>query len=276
MAVSFKIIDESFDSKQTESYRLLLQVKADSLAFSVFYPYKNKFIVLAEDFFNGRSLLEVLHSHPELQTSYKEVKASLVTTQNCFTILPNALFDSQETKHYLQLSNTLPAEWQLMHNPLRFSQAVCAYAAPKSWISDLNALFPKVRIYHHSTTFIDGLIFQYLNLSGKNAYVNMVENYFELVILENGRLLFYNKFPIQSINDLIYYTLFGFEQLNMRPDASSMWVFGNIDEDDVALLKKYIPNALNGNTSPTVDFSKHFNEDLRRQYYNLFSLQLCE
>lgn len=276
MSTAFKHIDDSFDSKQTESYRLLLHIGAGRLAFSVFYPFKNKFILLAQSTFSEDSLGAAMALHPELYLPYKEVKISIGTAQNCFTLVPQPLFTEDSAAHYLHLHYPISRDWEVLHNPIRFSQAMGVYAAPKNWMSDLRKLFPTARFYHQASSFIDGLIFQFRSLSGKNAFINIQDNAMELVILDNGKLLFYNRFQVKTIADSLYYLLFSFEQTKTIADTARLYVYGSYTTEDIALLKKYISHTEVGNTPTTIDFSKSFDDTARRHYFSLFSLQLCE
>ncbi len=271
-----KLIDEGFDSKHAESYRLLVQIKPNSFAFTVFHPSKNTFLLLADHVFDGQLSVDLFDNYPELRLPYMGVKVSVETTTTCFTLIPELLFDSNELKTYLSVGNTLPTDATLLHNTLRFSQAVCAYSIPESVKNTIDTVFPKASLYHHGTAFIDGLLFQHRNLSGKNAFINYTDNSFELVIVEDNRLQLYNRFAVQSVTDLLYYTLFALEQLQTPPETTGLILYGTIGNSELELVKKYIPNSSLGNTVPTVTFSKKMDDTTKREFYSLFSLQLCE
>lgn len=76
-------------------------------------------------------------------------------------------------------------------------------------------------------------------------FVNVYQNNFQLIVIENNQLLLSNHFNYQSKEDFAYYVLFVAEQLKMDANSFVLTLYGNIKEkDDVyQILYKYVRNV---------------------------------
>jgi hypothetical protein len=83
------------------------------------------------------------------------------------------------------------------------------------------------------------------NKEEKLAFVHIQKEHFELVIVKNQELLFFNSFQYTTPEDFIYYLLFTCEQLQLNPETVNVHLLGSCTEDD-AIYKmafKYIRNC---------------------------------
>ena len=70
----------------------------------------------------------------------------------------------------------------------------------------------------------------------------MGRDHFEIVVIENGQLMFYNSFVYQTKEDLIYFILFTVEQLKLDPETIPITLIGDLTKDDerYEIIYKYI------------------------------------
>ena len=82
--------------------------------------------------------------------------------------------------------------------------------------SIIDSFFPTAN-YHAQES---NLINQYSQLqnSETKAYINISTSNMLMTILKSGKLLFNNSFVFSTKEDLLYYTLFCFEQLKLSAD----------------------------------------------------------
>jgi hypothetical protein len=76
-------------------------------------------------------------------------------------------------------------------------------------------------------------------------FVHMNENHFEIIVVQNQKLLLFNSFEYKTPEDFIYYILFTAEQLQLNPENFNLELLGNIQEDDVyyKIAYQYIRNV---------------------------------
>jgi hypothetical protein len=106
------------------------------------------------------------------------------------------------------------------------------------------------------------------NNDEKQVYVHFSKNKFEIVVVQNQKLLLYNSFDFVIPEDFIYYLLFTTEQLNLNPEHFKVQLLGLISDDSelFEIANKYIRNVslldvsnnANKNGLSKVDNLKHF------------------
>jgi hypothetical protein len=74
--------------------------------------------------------------------------------------------------------------------------------------------------------------------------VHFSEGHFEIIVIQNQKLLLFNSFDYQTPEDFIYYVLFTAEQLSLNPENFPLELIGNIDSEIFfKIAYKYIRNV---------------------------------
>jgi len=97
-------------------------------------------------------------------------------------------------------------------------------------------------------------------------YVNISHSIFDIVVIEDAKLLFYNIFEYQTKEDFIYYVLFTLEQLELNPEETIISLLGDIDKESslFKVLYTYVRNICFLNSKNTIfndqtEIAKHSN-----------------
>jgi hypothetical protein len=103
-------------------------------------------------------------------------------------------------------------------------------------------LFGEFTFKHFSTILIEEVLKAEKNSENPKMYVNVCNNFFEVITVEKGRLKFYNTFDFYTKEDFIYYILFSAEQIGLNPESFELIFLGNIDSKDelFTIAYKYI------------------------------------
>jgi len=110
-----------------------------------------------------------------------------------------------------------------------------------------NFLFEKFGSYeykHSSTVLIESLLKETHNSDATHFYVNVENDIFQILILKNKKVTFFNTFGFKTREDFIYYILFVIEQLQMNPEEIKLTFLGDIDKESelYEIAYKYIKN----------------------------------
>ena len=75
-------------------------------------------------------------------------------------------------------------------------------------------------------------------------YVNVSKRSFDIVVLENKKLIFSNIFSYETKEDFIYYILFTAEQIKLDTAVYTLYFLGEINTDSeiYKMAYKYIKN----------------------------------
>ena len=190
------------------------------------------------------SKIEELFSQDSILNQEFE-KVTIIHQNNLSTLVPATLFKEEELKLYLDYNiKTLSNDFIAFDNlsQLEIKNVYIPY------ININNFFFQKFGEFeykHHSTVLIDKLILHAKNNTEKQFFVNVTASNFDIVVIENSKLLFYNLFSFNTKEDFIYYILFTAEQLKLNPEEFLLSFIGDIEKDSeiYKITYQYVRNV---------------------------------
>lgn len=276
----YPYIQESINlnSKNTDNYIMTIQHSLDGLSFVVFDTAENKFIALkhyhtTEKNISLETLLLELQEKESL--NFDEFKnVNILIDNNNNTFVPKDYFQEETKEDYMSLlnikhSNNISTDDIAEHN------IVNVY----SYDDKLNFLNNNIKVYHSSSILIKKLLKEF---SGRNpetrAFVNVKNNSYELIIINNDKLVFHNYFNFNTKEDFLYFILFTFDQLNIDNESIPLYFMGFIEEKStlVELCSRYIRNIRFFNRDNDFSYINELNSVPYYYYYTLYSFISCE
>ena len=102
---------------------------------------------------------------------------------------------------------------------------------------------------HYSTILVSEILKQEKHNQEPSLYIHINDLQFDLIIVKNSKLLFYNSFEYTTNKDFIYYILFTIEQLSLNPETLNTVLLGKVVKDDelYSIAYKYIRHVSFGN-----------------------------
>ncbi len=282
--VNFEIVENNFVKKYTDTYDLSILVGMDRFSFLVSDPQQNILLLRSHPFLPevknlgqlSNQLKEIYINDDLLKQSYGSVRIGLVNQKN--TLIPSDLFVADQKEVYLK--NMLPAlkEDTVFADDLRPLGMVNVYAANTFFVDQLSGYFPNAKINHASASLILGHRKIAENRTGRQICLNVRQGLLQISLFDNKELLFYNSFLYESSQDFIYYVMLVFDQFKLKPEGNTVHISGQIikDSEIYHLLFRYIRHL---EMMPVPDYYKlgTKGKDIRDyQYFDLFSLKLCE
>jgi len=277
--------DRALIKEASENYRLSIRISPDGFSFCIFDNPRNKFAAVADwDFqgvFNNISLKNLLKEFiPQqewLQLKYEKI---LIIVENQYaTIIPKALYLKNQRREYLKLNFNIIENDIVKCDVIGLIEAVNIFSIPNSLFSTIVDNFPEATIHHHSSALIQTLLLMNKNKSSETeVFVNIRKGNFDIVIIKNNTLLFYNSFPYNCKEDFIYYLIFVLEQLKQNPEETQVTLIGNISKisNVYEIAYKYVRRIGFGNRNNSFDYSYIFDEFPPHFYFNLLHSTHCE
>lgn len=273
------LVDDLFDGRQAKGYRLAIQLGTDGLTAAVWDDVYNKALALErfafQKAFNINALLALTSSTIKQSSilSYPYKKVSLAVVNNKSTLVPNALFDANEKEALLKFNHPLEDGEVIAIDKLPNLDATTIYALPKAIEQQFKELYTQLNITHYSSPLIENVLLANKNTDGVSVVVNVRSGGFEVLVVNSGKLMFYNTFSYQTPEDFIYYLLFVFEQLKLNPETVQVKLLGELEKNSAVyqLLYKYIRNIKFGDRPDNFDYSFKITALPKQYYYSLFS-----
>lgn len=231
--------------------KLSVQVSLNGFSFAVCDTLTNRIVQIEEidfsDFPKTNKIEEhywkAFLEHRALTTTYDEVV--VLHDNNLNTFVPRAFFDEAFAGSYLQY-NTKVFETDFFATDImenyEMNNVYIPYVNINNYLIDQFGPFE----YRHTNSI---LVAKLLDLSGnievKQVFAHFCKNTFEIIIVQNRKLVLFNSFEYQTPADFIYYLLFTAEQLQLNPEYFKLQLLGDISEDSelFRMAYKYVRNV---------------------------------
>ena len=187
-------------------------------------------------------LIEVFNKNYELIQKYDDVV--IIHSNNLCTFVPTELFDEDYLASYLQYKTKVFETDFFAFDELpkyHMNAVYIPYINMNNFFIDYYGSFT---YQHASSILVSKLLENSFDVEQKIMYVHVAENHFEIIIIQNQKLILYNSFDYKNAEDFIYYILFAAEQMQLNPDNLQLQLLGFIDEssDLFQICYKYIRN----------------------------------
>ncbi len=183
----------------------------------------------------------IYEQETELQESMHEVV--LLFNNPLFSLVPNDLFTEDNAASYLKFNTRILKTDFIAFDKLE-RDIVIVYIPYTNIINYFFDKYGEFEYKHSLSVLIESLLAQPGNSKGPTVYLHTHSNNYQIVVIENGKLLFANSFEYDTKEDFLYYLLFTAEQLNLDPQVFDLILLGDIDQDspEYKLAWEYIRN----------------------------------
>ena len=169
----------------------------DGLSFVIFDTAENKFVALKHYHISEKNIpLETLLIELQEKESWNldEFKnVNIVIDNNFNTFVPKDYFQEESKDSYLSLLN--------IKNPNILTDDISEHKIVNVYSSQdkLDFLNNNVKIYHSSSILVKKLMKEFSDRNPETrAFVNVKNNSYELIILNNDKLIFHNYFNFST------------------------------------------------------------------------------
>tara|TARA_B110000967_G_scaffold205531_1_gene250271 strand:- start:614 stop:1432 length:819 start_codon:yes stop_codon:yes gene_type:complete len=207
-------------------------------------------------------LQEIFKTEKSLQEDFESV--TVIHQNNLSTLVPNKYFKEDALKNYLKYSVKTIATDLIVYDELECIDTKNVYIPFVNINNFLFQNFGEFEYKHHSSILLEKLFLQ--PNASLHFYVNISHSIFDIVVIEDAKLLFYNIFEYQTKEDFIYYVLFTLEQLELNPEETFISLLGDIDKESslFKVLYTYVRNICFLNSKNTIfndqtEIAKHSN-----------------
>jgi hypothetical protein len=260
--------DESFDEKDLQNYDLTFEMGDKTFGYSIRDVEKNKFIAIG--FFRNH-LADVANSLSWLSGPFHDVKGIIGNSR--FTLIPEALFVETGKESYFNFLHERESGEAVFSDRIEHLGIYTVYGISGHCRKDLERVFPKAALYHISGVLIGNIWRNVKNMTGRKVFLNLREGQFDLLVFEGNQLKYCNAFHFHTPEDIAYYVIFVFEQLNLNPEETGLALLGNVERFSPVfdLLFRYIRNIEFVTRNEGSGYSYLFNDVPGHFYYTLLN-----
>ncbi len=275
-SVKTELIDPSIENTQPEHCNLSILFQKDGLVFSILRNDLGKYIVLGEYEASGeiKDLPGLFSFTEQLQGPFAEVHLGYYTPK--FTLIPQSLYNADDKAAYAQFQFEVDESEEIKHDVLSTHGLVVLYAMKKDVSQLLEELFEFSKPRHAATYTISYYLDQYKNKPGEHVHVQLWRRHLEVIAIKNGKLQVCSSFDFQTNEDVLYFILNIYEQLDFNPEVVPVKLSGEILKGTELwqLLERYIRFVeLEGR--PNGQYSHEFKNVPTHRYNRVFQAAQC-
>jgi hypothetical protein len=258
--------------------KLSIQVSLTGLSFCCFDTLNNTVTSFNEvhfDTFHKATKIEDLFAdafrdHPELKDSYDEIL--VIHNNNLSTFVPEPLFDENFLGSYLQYNTKVFETDFFAFDEIPNYQMNTVYIPYVNINNFFIDQFGSFDYKHANSILVSKLLVASKNKDDKKMFVHINTGHFEIIVVQNQKLLLFNSFDYNTPEDFLYYILFTAEQLNLNPENFPLELIGNIDteSDYFKIAYKYIRNVSLLDVED-LRWNNYFSEAENRNHFILFN-----
>jgi hypothetical protein len=260
--------DESFDPARVPGCDLLFEAGERTFGYSIRDAERNRFVALG--YFRNPAA-DVVKAFPWLAGPFRKTSGIIANTR--FTLIPEALFAENEKDHYFNFLHEREPGDAVASDRLEHLGLFSVYGISGTMNKELDQAFPGATLNHVSTVLIRNIWMHVKNRPGSRVFLNLREGQFDLLAFEGNQLKYCNAFHFLTAEDIAYYIIFVFEQLNLNPEEINLSLLGNIDKFSPVfeLLFRYIRNIDFLGRKEDSGYSYFFNDVPAHLYYTLLT-----
>lgn len=213
---------------------------------------------------------DAFRNHPELNETYDEVL--VIHNNNLSTFVPAPLFDENYLGSYLQYNTKVFETDFFAFDEISNYQINAVYIPYVNMNNFFIDQFGTFDYKHANSILVTKLLDASKNKDDKKMMVHFSQGHFEIIVIQNQKLLFFNSFEYQTPEDFIYYILFTAEQLKLNPENFPLELIGNIttESDFYTIAYKYIRNVSLIDVED-LRWNNYFSEAENRNHFILFN-----
>lgn len=226
--------------------RMSIQINLDGLSFCIFnptlgciesiynLPLKNTLPAVIQE-----EIRSFLRSEKELRQDFDTIK--VIHNNPLFAFVPKELFNTSDLAQYLKFNMKLNANDIISHDPIPSINSVNVYV-PNFSINQILRETYGIFEYEHFCTTLLGVLLSHNPLLKDAVYAHFENNSFDLVVFQNQKMVFFNRFAFDNELDMLYYLLFSLEQIQIDTEIIPIYLLGDIirSSEKYRLIYNYI------------------------------------
>ncbi len=203
--------------------------------------------------------------------------SSVVFTHNSAMLIPSAFFSQDSVRDYLKQQNLIKPGETPCSDFIKNNDCYSVYAVDSNDYTLLKEKYPQAVLRHHSSVFVEYLLALHKGNTGNQVHVFVFPGYMDIVALQAGKLVLYNRYNFHTANDFTYFLLWVYEELKLKPEDCPCFFYGEIQEktEMFDLAWRYLKNVRIADKISRFTFSSMLESIAQQRYYSLFMQYLC-
>jgi hypothetical protein len=221
--------------KNYANFHLSIEINSQFIHLLLIDKSNKKAVAMESISLGEKELSSVFNESDIIQKSTQDT-VSCTIQNSAFTLIPNSIFQENESSTYLDFNQSSIDSFEVTNNKLVKQEITNCFGIDKASKEILSGLFPNIKYLHIGSVLIDSL--------SDGFHVNFSsEKEFEVIVIENKKLLFFNCFIAENTDETLYYLSLVAEKLKFDIQKIKIGLSGMIGPKDENFLfwSQFIP-----------------------------------
>jgi len=277
---NFSIIDSSIKNGASTNHLLVVKASKDNLTYSILDTLQNMFVALgswncptADDFSGFADLMENNKENLSILKQDFGKTVVLLDTQ-VYTHMPDKLFLPDQAKKYLGFNHSFNSNENVHVDNISKISAKNIYWLPYDLEKFAAKTVSNFEYRHITTILINAALSSMTGL--QQMLVHFSGDRLDVLVTFENTLKFCNSFIFHTAQDIIYYLLNVYKQLELDP-STLLVLTGQIEQDSDAyrIIYKYIRNVSFVKMPEIYQYCNEIKELSPQTYFSLFNTFRC-
>ena len=264
------------------SYNITIQCALDGFCFLLHDQEMNRVVDLelyqTSETDDGSTIAEASGKSLFRKDLYqKPLRSARFIVDNRFcTLVPLDLFDEELAASYFLFNHEPRPGYTLRHETIPSLQAVNVYAVPTRQEQQLGKLWNNMQTVHRSSIFLNSVLLENPGDTSVNVYVNVNSRSFDLAIVQDQHLAFFNNFNFNTKDDFAFFLLSVFQQQHLSSDIP-VYFSGLISahSEIIQLCQRYLKHLYFVRPDGKIEVDMKLNDTPYHYYYIPYKSLLC-
>ncbi len=160
-------------------------------------------------------------------------------------LIPLPFFEQGQERQLYAFTDTLSADQEVLTKEIKPIEAVQLWVVSSKLKHILDKFFPEAIWQHYSYPILEQQLKQSNSDFTKDSIsIGLNKEFLDIIVINKGKLRFFNTFRYKTKEDALYYLLSSFKQLNLNPEK--IIIEGYLENhsliETITFLQNYIPN----------------------------------
>lgn len=224
-----------------------------------------------------KELKENIDKHELGKKEFAKVNVQIAT--NRCTVIPESFYVEDNYKDFFDFSFTNRENTLIRKKHLPKLNLYVLYEIDKDIENYLKQNFPGCIFTPQSASFMQSNLKKSItqeNESPDKLYIQFFNDFFEIMIVREKKMLLHNTFVYNSSNDITYYILNVFNQLKLSQDKTEIIISGLIEKNDISVinLKKFVNFVYFESLSNDYKYFYKFQDISPHYFYHFLNINL--
>jgi hypothetical protein len=275
------ILEPLADDPSSGELSLSVKISENSLSCAALNTARNMFFAFeswniqgTEGFFGISDALKKIHDESDLlKRDYK--KTSILIDTAAHTIIPSKIYSEENAGKFLEFNFSLRSHENVLVDDLGLISAKNIYWLPYEIEMTADKIFANYNFRHVSSVLVSSLI----SMVEKNVLLllHISSDRMDVVVSKDMDLVFCNSFVFGTAEDMIYYILQVYKQLNLDPRNVPLMLAGEMEKRSAAyeILYRYIKDIFFCQPADGISFPGQLSDLKDHKNYCLFNSVVC-